>query len=146
VDFPRRKYCRASDSAKLAASIASLDGSNCEGTAMSTDNLDTFLRLSKDALDLLKSALPFLPRGKQRDDAETKLKAAEKSLAESKAELAQKLGYKLCQCTFPPQIMLWQESQKAEVCPNPNCGRTIARPGPAAIGPRRSITEKRRGR
>ena len=30
---------------------------------------------------------------------------------------------KLCDCTFPPQIMLWQEARKAHVCPNEACGR-----------------------
>jgi hypothetical protein len=84
---------------------------------MSTDNLDTYLRLGKDALDLLKSALPFLPQGKQREDAETKINAAEKGLAESKAEMAKKLGYKLCLCEYPPEVMLWREREQANVCP-----------------------------
>jgi hypothetical protein len=94
---------------------------------MSTDNLDAYFRLGKDALDLIKSGLAFLPQGRQKDDAKAQVDAAEKQLQASKAELAKRLGYKLCQCTFPPQIMLWREAEGAHVCERPECGRRISR-------------------
>ena len=47
----------------------------------------------------------------------------------SDAALAQKLGYNLCQCQFPPSIMLWRERQSAYVCQNAECGKTqVVRP------------------
>jgi hypothetical protein len=52
---------------------------------------------------------------------------AEEALKRSDTALAQKLGYHLCQCTYPPQIMLWQESRGCHVCPNPACGRNTAK-------------------
>jgi len=39
--------------------------------------------------------------------------------------LAQKFGFQLCQCTYPPQIMLWHEQAKVTKCPRPECGRAI---------------------
>jgi hypothetical protein len=29
----------------------------------------------------------------------------------------------MCQCTFPPQPMLWRQAEGAFVCQNPACGR-----------------------
>jgi hypothetical protein len=83
-----------------------------------------YIRLSKDGLDLMRGAWSLLPKGEKRDEAEHKLRAAEEALKRSDAALAQKLGYQLCQCTFPPQIMLWKEAQKHTACSN--CGRKIA--------------------
>jgi hypothetical protein len=79
-----------------------------------------YIRLSKDGLDLIKGAWSLLPKGEKRDEAEHKLRAAEEALKRSDAALAQKLGYELCQCTFPPQIMLWNEVGKEKACPK--CG------------------------
>jgi hypothetical protein len=64
--------------------------------------------MSRDGLRLLKEALPLLPTGEKRDEAERQIAAAEEALRRSDAKLAQDLGYTLCQCTFPPQIMLSQ--------------------------------------
>jgi hypothetical protein len=82
-----------------------------------------YIRLSKDAIDLVRSAWTLLPKSEKRDEVEKKLDAAEEALKRSDAALAQKLGYSLCQCTFPPQIMLWREQEKVTKCPS--CGRTI---------------------
>jgi hypothetical protein len=65
-----------------------------------------YIRVSNDAIALLKRAFNLLPR-------------------RSAAAFAQKLGYQFCRCTYPPQIMLGHEQQKATVCPNPECRRTI---------------------
>src|SRR5262249_48823266 len=53
------------------------------------------------------------------------IEKAEAALRASEVELAKTLGYTLCQCTFPPQIMLWKEAEKSHVCPRPECGRRI---------------------
>jgi hypothetical protein len=84
--------------------------------------------LGKTSLDMLRSAWNLLPKGETKDEIEHELVEAEKALNESKAKLARDLGYKLCQCTFPPQIMLWQDSINSHVCPNPACNHRIERP------------------
>ncbi len=84
--------------------------------------ISDYIHLSKDSLDLLRAALSVLPSGQKRDEAEHKLRTAEEALKRSDAALALKLGYQLCQCTFPPQIMLWEESTKTKKCQR--CGHT----------------------
>jgi hypothetical protein len=78
----------------------------------------SYLTAAKSALDILKTALGLLPRGADKDALANKIEEAEEALKRSDAKLAKELGYKLCKCTFPPQIMLWSERRKAFVCPN----------------------------
>jgi len=111
-------------SAKPASACLSQGASLLMSDSLFQDIAD-YIRVSKDAITLLKSAFSLLPRGEKRDEAESKIKAAEEALKRSDAALAQKLGYQLCRCTYPPQIMLWHEQQKVTVCPNPDCCRTI---------------------
>jgi hypothetical protein len=84
----------------------------------------------KSAIDLLRTALSMLPKEADKDIIEEKIKEADLALKKSDVKLAKYLGYKLCECTFPPQIMLWDEQQASHVCPNPKCGRKIERPKP----------------
>lgn len=77
----------------------------------------------KGAMDLLKAASSMLPKGQKKDEVDAKIIAAQEALKRADAELARNLGYKLCQCTFPPQIMLWQQAQSAHVCGK--CGDQI---------------------
>src|SRR5215207_6806845 len=63
------------------------------------------------ALGLFKEAYSALPKGEKRDEIEQKIKAAEASLARSDAALAKQLWYQLCDCTWPPQIMLWRQAE-----------------------------------
>jgi hypothetical protein len=88
-------------------------------------NIADYIRLGKDASDLLKGVLSLLPKSAKRDEAEQKIKAAEDALKRADVALAQKLGFQLCRCTYPPQIMLWHEQEKVTKCPRPECGRTI---------------------
>ena len=85
-------------------------------------DISDYIHLSKDSIDLLRAALTMLPKGQKKDEAEHKLRTAEEALRRSDAALALKLGYQLCQCTFPPQIMLWDESTKTKKCER--CGHT----------------------
>jgi hypothetical protein len=64
-----------------------------------------------------------LPQGPKADAAQRQIEKAEVALKSSEAELAQTLGYRLCQCTWPPQIMLWREQEKLYRCQNPQCGK-----------------------
>jgi hypothetical protein len=82
-----------------------------------------WITAGKSALDLVKAAKNFLPKGPEKEAITAKIAEAEDALNRSDAKLAKELGYRLCQCTFPPQIMLWKESQGDFVCQNPECGR-----------------------
>jgi hypothetical protein len=46
-------------------------------------------------------------------------------LRRADAKLAKELGYELCQCEFPPRIMLWREGERSYVCTNAACVRKI---------------------
>jgi hypothetical protein len=94
---------------------------------MDVIDLEGWLTAAKDGMALLKAAAAVLPKGEKRAEIESKLDAAASAMARSDAKLAKELGGKLCDCTFPPQIMLWKESQKAHVCPNPACGKVQTR-------------------
>jgi hypothetical protein len=80
-------------------------------------------KLYQTAFDQLKEASCDLPQGDRRAAVELNIKEAENMLARADAHLAQALGMKLCDCTWPPQIMRWQEASQAHVCPNQQCGR-----------------------
>jgi hypothetical protein len=57
-----------------------------------------------------------LPKSEKSKQAGQQIEEAEKALQLSEAELAKVLGYRLCSCTFPPEIMLWKEKEKARIC------------------------------
>jgi hypothetical protein len=88
-------------------------------------DLAQYIHFGKESLDLLKAAGSLLPKSAKRTEVEQKITAAEDALKRADAALAQKLGFQLCRCTYPPQIMLWHEQEKVTKCPNPECGRTI---------------------
>jgi len=85
-------------------------------------SLADYIKTGSEAFVLLRQLYPLLPT-QGRDEIEAKIAAAEEALQKANVELARHWEYSLCQCTFPPQIMLWQESAQADVCPNPKCGR-----------------------
>src|SRR4051812_40633159 len=84
-----------------------------------------YIKAGSEALVLLKTLYPLLPT-QNRDEVEAKIAAAEEALQKANVALAQSWEYKLCQCTFPPQIMLWREREKGHYCPRPECGRNTA--------------------
>jgi hypothetical protein len=88
-------------------------------------DLAQYIHFGKESLDLLKAAGSLLPKSAKRAEVEQKITAAEDALKRADVALAQKLGFQLCKCTYPPQIMLWHEREKLTKCPNPECGRTI---------------------
>jgi hypothetical protein len=113
----------------MLAAISACSGKSPFGDADAMDftDLKDYVALSKEAIDLLKAAWNVLPESDQRDDAQRKLEAAAALLVRSDARLAKDLGYRMCQCTFPPQIMLWVETENAWVCRNVACGSKVAR-------------------
>lgn len=71
------------------------------------------LQLLKSGFDLVRSALGVAKDIKglsgsptEAAAAENKITEAERALALGEAQIAQALGYTLCKCTFPPQVML----------------------------------------
>jgi hypothetical protein len=90
---------------------------------MGIKEIAEYLGAGKMALDLLKSARDALPKGANADQLQEKIDEAERALGTSKAAAAKALGFKLCQCTFPPQVMLWREPERAHICPG--CGHKV---------------------
>ena len=68
--------------------------------------LTSYLGAMKDALDITKGIIGLMPKGGDHERAERRLVDAEHALDASKAQLAKALRYHLCQCSFPPQLML----------------------------------------
>lgn len=76
---------------------------------------------SKALIELFRTVLPSIPSGEKRAEYESKLRIAEEAQRRADAVLAQQLGYLICKCTFPPNPMLWRQSQQiyeCEVCGN----------------------------
>lgn len=69
-------------------------------------DVEGYIQASKGVLDIAKTMIGMLPKGQQHDDAEQRLEQAHKALRAAEVQLAKSLDYHLCQCTFPPQIML----------------------------------------
>ena len=70
----------------------------------------------------------MLPKGDKRDKAELEIAAAERSLKLSEAVAARSLGYKLCQCEFPPNIMLsagYHPRHDKEIYKCPKCDNQV---------------------
>lgn len=63
-------------------------------------------KMFKEIIDLVKNVKDLLPDGEKKTLIVQRLDEIEKKTKEAEAQIAKNLGYKLCQCTFPPQIML----------------------------------------
>jgi hypothetical protein len=72
---------------------------------------------AKSALDIIKRIRAELPKGPAADTAQQKIDEAESALKNSKAELTESFDFRLCQCKFPPEIMLWDKAERAKICP-----------------------------
>jgi hypothetical protein len=79
-----------------------------------------YLAAVKTVIDIFKGIKSELPAGENADKAQAGIDKAEAALTTAEAEVAKALGFKLCKCTFPPQIMLWNEQLKTNACPS--CG------------------------
>jgi hypothetical protein len=75
-----------------------------------------YFTAAKSALDIIKGIRSELPKSPEADRAQQKIADAELALETSKAQLAKHLGFRLCQCSFPPPIMLLRASEKAYFC------------------------------
>ena len=93
---------------------------------MDMSGVTEFLSASKTLLDIFKTFRQEMPQGTKADEAQKQIAKAEEALEATKAKLAQSLGFTLCQCTFPPQIMLskgYHETHGMELFVCPSCGK-----------------------
>jgi hypothetical protein len=74
----------------------------------------------------IKSVIDILPK-RERVEVSQKLVEAEEKLQIAEAQIAKGLGYELCKCTWPPQIMLRAgEAEYGERFRCPACGRVVS--------------------
>jgi hypothetical protein len=73
---------------------------------MDVPNWATYLSAAKTVLDIFKGIRAEIPQGQKTDEAQRQIEKAEQALRASEAELAKTLGYKLCECTIPPSIIV----------------------------------------
>jgi len=73
-----------------------------------------------------KSAIDLLP-AREKEEASKKLDEVKEKLQIAQAQIAKGLGYELCKCTWPPQIMLHAgEVKYGEKFRCPACGRVVS--------------------
>jgi hypothetical protein len=83
---------------------------------MEPGDISAWVTAAKGAIDLMRSGWQLLPRGDKKDELEAEVRRAEDALQISSVSLAKALDYKLCKCTFPPQIMLWNNAKRTNIC------------------------------
>lgn len=59
-----------------------------------------------ESIGLIRKTADLLPESRSKDAIEKSLVEADKAAKLAESQIALALGYTLCQCTFPPQIML----------------------------------------
>lgn len=77
-------------------------------------------------IKILKSAKDQLPNGEQKQLIEGKISEAEHSLQLGNVEIGQSLGFQLCQCTWPHQVMVslgYSKEDQREQFKCRNCGK-----------------------
>jgi hypothetical protein len=101
--------------------------------AVDIDAIRSALGVVREALALLLQVKDLLPSGTKKEEAQARLEEAARSLDTAEAQLATELGYQLCKCTWPPQIMLskgFVEYSEAFECPK--CGTRFPPSQPGA--------------
>ena len=94
---------------------------------MAIEYLAEYFTAAKTVIEIFKGIKSELPEGPETERTQEQIERAEQALRAAEAQLAKELGYQLCKCTFPPQIMLsagrhpkhdTQEIFKCERCGN----------------------------
>lgn len=75
-------------------------------------SLKAALDLGKKALEIVRRTKELLPNGKEKDTARIAINEADTAFKLAESKIAQDLGYQLCRCTWPPQIMLSIEQEE----------------------------------
>jgi hypothetical protein len=109
-------------SANTAAENADCGGPRLEPDMSGVSLLSEYMKLGAEAIALIKALYPYLPT-QNRDEIEAKIHAAEEALQKANVILAREWNYKICRCTFPPQIMRWDENEQSNICRS--CGHRL---------------------
>ncbi len=87
----------------------------------------------------VKSVIDMLPK-KEKEAALRQLAEAEEKFKIAQTQIAKELGYEICRCTWPPQIMLHAgEAEYGEKFRCPACGRIVSPDNMPPLGNWRSI-------
>jgi len=73
---------------------------------MSIEEITTGIGLVKTAAETIRTVAGMLPKSPKKEEVEKQLQQADNNFRAAEAKVAQSLGYDLCQCSWPPQIML----------------------------------------
>lgn len=85
----------------------------------------------KSAVDILEQMKDHLPEGEAKSALVQRIAEAEHALQLVHSEMGKSLDRLLCQCTWPPQVMVTvgsSEKGKMELWKCPNCGKQLSRP------------------
>lgn len=98
-----------------------------EGTDMCYLNTVTDgITLLGSVVSTVRAVIDVLPK-KEKEEASEKLLEIENKLQAAEAQIAKGLGFELCKCTWPPQIMLLAgEVEYGEKFSCPACGRVVS--------------------
>lgn len=81
------------------------------------------VELGNKAISLFKKTIELIPNGPEKEVVDKSFNEAEKAFKLAEVKTAQELGYQLCKCTWPPQIMLsigYEEYDEKFKCPKCN--------------------------
>jgi len=90
------------------------------------------LTVLKEAISLVHSANDQLPVGDAQKAIQKKVEEAERLIQVGHASVGQSLGFQLCHCTWPPQVMAstgYNEKTTVEEFRCSNCGKTLSLSG-----------------
>ena len=90
------------------------------------------LTLLKEAIGLVHSANDQLPAGEPQKAIQQKVEEAERLIQVGHAAVGESLGFQLCHCTWPHQVMAssgYSEETQVEQFTCPNCGKSVSLTG-----------------
>lgn len=85
-------------------------------------------KLLDQSLGLFKKARDVMPESEEKQELTKKLQEVETAYKLAEAKAAKDLGFELCQCSWPPQIMLTGRDGRAECS---TCHRKAGQESPA---------------
>ncbi len=84
----------------------------------------TGMKAIKDTFSALKTAKELLPDNRNKVEISKTIDEAEHNFKIAEAQIAQGLGYEICQCKFPPVIMTNVENiGDTKIFKCPECGK-----------------------
>ena len=86
----------------------------------------------KEAIGLVHSANDQLPKDEKQKSIQQKVEEAERLIQAGHAAVGQSLGFQLCHCSWPPQVMAsseYSEETQVEQFTCPNCGKSVSLSG-----------------